>query len=181
MLSKSGMLGIGLAAALLAACSSDKEPRLMKLRSTTAGPDEFSIVPSKPLEMPPDLTALPEPAPGGANLTDPTPIADAVSALGGKPAYLSATAIPAGDGGLVNYAARFGVDQNIRDTLAAADLEHRRENDGRLLEKLFNRSVYFKAYRDMALDQGAELERWRKLGVRTPAAPPSGHAQDASR
>jgi hypothetical protein len=181
MLSKSGMIGIALAAGLLAACSSDKEPRLMNLRSTTAGPDEFSIVPTKPLQMPPDLAALPAPVPGGANLADPTPEADAVAALGGKATYLSATSIPGADGGLVNYAARFGTNQNIRSELAAADLEHRRANDGRLLEKLFKKSIYFKAYRDMALDQEAELERWRKVGVRTPAAPPNGAAQDASR
>ena len=179
MASNTGKLGMMLAVLLaLAACSSDKEPRLMHLRSNTNGPDEFSIVPAKPLQMPDTLTELPEPTPGGANLTDQTPEADAVAALGGKPVYLSSTKIGAGDGGLVSYAGRYGITPTIRTELAAADLEHRRANDGRILEKLFRTSVYFKAYRDMELDQEAELERWRKLGVRTPAAPPSAAAQD---
>ena len=49
-------------------------------------------------------------------------------------------------------------------TLATEDLEFRRKNDGRLLEKLFSVNVYFKAYAKMALDQYAELERWRRKG-----------------
>ena len=60
----------------------------------------------------------------------------------------------------------------IRQTLATEDLEFRRKNDGRLLERIFNVNVYFKAYRDYALDQYAELARWRKAGARTPSAPP---------
>lgn len=179
MASKTGKLAMTLAALIaLAACSSEKEPRLMHLRTNTGGPDEFSIVPSKPLEMPENLAELPEPTPGGTNRTDQTPVADAVAALGGKPAYLSNTKIGAGDGGLVAYTSRYGVTPTIRADLAAADLEHRRKNDGRILEKLFGTSVYYKAYRHMSLDQVAELERWRKLGVRTPAAPPSAEAQD---
>lgn len=179
MASKTGKLGMMLAVLVaLTACSSDKEPRLMHLRTNTDGPDEFSIVPAKPLQMPKTLTELPEPTPGGANLTDQTPEADAISALGGKPSYLSATQIGAGDSGLVSYASRYGVIPTIRADLAAADLERRRQNNGRLLERLFQTSVYFKAYRDMELDQEAELERWRKLGVRTPAVPPSAAAQD---
>jgi hypothetical protein len=45
-------------------------------------------------------------------------------------------------------------------------------NDGRLLERLFNVNVYFKAYRSQELDQYLELQRLRRLGIRTPAAPP---------
>ena len=60
----------------------------------------------------------------------------------------------------------------IRETLAAEDLEFRRKNDGRILEKIFNVNVYFKAYKKMWLDQHAELARWRKAGAKTPSAPP---------
>ena len=42
--------------------------------------------------------------------------------------------------------ARFGVDGGIRSTLASEDLEWRRDNNGRILERLFNVNVYFKAY-----------------------------------
>ena len=182
MRSVSGTLGIALVTALaLGGCggAKDKQPELMHLRSSTSGPDEFGILPTKPLAMPDSLTELPAPTPGGANITDPTPQADAVAALGGNPERLTAKGVSASDGALLARAARFGSTGGIRDSLAAEDLEYRRKHDGRLLERLFNINVYNKAYRPMSLDKAAELERWRKLGLRTPAAPPSGAAQDA--
>ncbi len=36
------------------------------------GPDEFAILPTKPLEMPADVAALPPPTPGAANRADPS-------------------------------------------------------------------------------------------------------------
>ena len=86
----------------LAACSSD--PHLMNTSAGQTSPDEFAIVPTKPLSMPTDLSALPSPTPGGGNLTDPTPRADAVAALGGNPAQLSVQGVGAADLGLVAYA-----------------------------------------------------------------------------
>lgn len=157
----------------LAACGNpDKAPELMNLRSQTAGPDEFAILPTKPLQMPEDLASLPEPTPGGGNLTDPTPEADAVAALGGNPGALTRTGIGAGDAALIAQATRFGTSATIRQDLAAADLEYRRANDGRLLERVFNVNVYFRAYKPMSLDQYAELAFWRARGIRTVGAPP---------
>ena len=153
----------------LAACGGDRAPQLMNLRSGQ-GPDEFAIVPPKALEMPQSLSDLPEPTPGGYNRTDQNPEADAAVALGGKPT--AAGGIPAGDSALYAHAARFGVDGGIRATLASEDLKWRRDNDGRPLERLFNVNVYYKAYRKQSLNQQAELQRWRKLGVKTPSAPP---------
>ena len=162
----------GAALLMLAACGGGKDvPNLMNVRSETNGPDEFSILPPKPLELPEDLAALPEPTPGGENLTDPRPFDDAIVALGGKPQATGG--VPAGDGALYSYATRKGVTAGIRQTLAAEDLEFRQKNDGRLLERIFNVNVYFKAYRKQSLDQYAELERWRRAGARTPSAPPN--------
>jgi hypothetical protein len=120
--------------------------------------------------MPEHLSDLPEPTPGGFNRTDQNPEADAAVALGGKPS--AAGGIPAGDSALYAHAARFGVDGGIRATLASEDLEWRRDNNGRPLERLFNVNVYYRAYSKQRLDQQAELARWRKLGVRTSSAPP---------
>ncbi|MFN3280118.1 MAG: DUF3035 domain-containing protein [Tabrizicola sp.] len=153
----------------LAACGDKGAPQLMNLRSGP-GPDEFAIVPPKPLEMPENLSELPEPTPGGFNRTDRDPEAEAVIALGGKP--LAAGGIPSVDSALYAQASRFGVDGGIRATLASEDLQWRRDNNGRILERLFNVNVYYKAYRKQRLDQQAELERWRALGVRNPSAPP---------
>ncbi|WP_431298044.1 DUF3035 domain-containing protein [Tabrizicola sp. BL-A-41-H6] len=154
---------------VLAGCAGNGTPQLMNLR-TGEGPDEFGVLPAKPLTMPQDLSTLPEPTLGGANLTDAQPLDDAIVALGGKPG--SAGGIPAGDSALYNHAARFGVEGNIRSTLASEDLEWRRDNNGRILERLFNVNVYYKAYRKQRLDQQAELARWRAAGVKTPSAPP---------
>jgi hypothetical protein len=158
----------GLAVFVLSACGNGT-PQLMNLR-TGEGPDEFGIVPPKGLEMPEDLAALPDPTPGGSNRTDRRPEDEAAIALGGKPG--AAGGIPAGDGALYSHAARFGVESGIRTTLADEDLDWRRDNNGRILERLFNVNVYYRAYGKQRLDQQAELARWRKLGIRTPSAPP---------
>lgn len=119
------------------------------------GPDEFSIVPNKPLQEPESYSVLPAPTPGGANLTDATPKADAIVALGGR--------VPTGgvDGGIVTYASRYGVDPTIRAELSKAD-ERRRTGRGR----------YERAYKRFALDAYAEWQRLRALGIVVPSAPP---------
>ena len=168
-------LGVKVLAAVailaLVGCGDKGDPRLMNLRSATNGPDEFGILPPKPLSMPEDLSTLPEPAPGGENLTDPRPFDDAIVALGGQAG--ARNGIPAADGALYAHAARYGVSADIRSVLAAEDLEFRRDNNGRLLERLFDVNVYFKAYRKQSLDQQTALAYWRKRGIGTPSAPPA--------
>ena len=114
---------------LLTACSRDGEPpQLFFLGSARGqGPDEFSILPTKPLEQPEDYASLPEPTPGGTNRTDPTAEADMVAALGGNPARLTGGGV---DVGLISYVGRNGIAGNIREQLAAEDLQFRRENRG---------------------------------------------------
>ena len=162
------IFGLGLAAVLLAACSSDENPELMNLRSTGEGPDEFLVVPNKPLEIPEEMAQLPLPSPGGTNLAGATPEADMIAALGGNP-----DAAVTSNGGLLGYTSRFGSEPNIRADLALADLEYRRDNNGRVIERWFNVTVYFDSYAPFALDQYAELDRMRAAGVKTPSAPPN--------
>lgn len=165
------ILVVLVAAGLVSACSRSSEPNLLNIAASTSGPDEFAILPNKPLQEPASYTELPPPTPGGANRVDATPTADAIAALGGNPAAV-ARGIAPGDAGLVNHASRYGRNGAIRSQLASEDLAFRRRKDGRVLERLFNVNVYFRAYRGMSLDQYGELERFRRLGVRTPAAPP---------
>ena len=159
-------LVVGLA---LAGCARDDGPSLLNLDTETDTPDEFAILPTKPLENPPNLASLPPPTPGGANRTDPTPQADAIAALGGRPELLNRNT---GEAGVVAYATRLGVTPGIREELAREDAAFRRDNNGRLLERIFNVNVYFEAYDGQQLDQRRELERFRAAGVRTPAVPP---------
>ena len=155
--------------AVLGACESD-QPELMNIKSDT--PDEFAVLPTRPLEAPEDYDTLPTPTPNGENLADPKPKSDAVAALGGNPDRLARGQIYAGEQGLLAYVTRYGVPANIRETVAAEDLEWRRENNGLLLERLFNVNVYYDSYEPMALDQHYELQRLRDAGVWTPSAPP---------
>ena len=166
----------GVSVLVLGACGAPDNPVLMHAAAQEREPDEFGILPTAPLEMPSDFAALPAANPGGTNRVDPQPRADVARALGGSPA--AAIAPGAVDGGIVNYTARFGRSENIRDQLAAEDLEHRQRNRGRLLERMFGVNVYVQAYEHMALDKYAELERWRRAGVRTPTAPPREIIED---
>lgn len=158
-------------AALAALSGCGGAPDLVRLTKSEPGPDEFAIVPNKPLAQPRDLSDLPPPTPGGIDRTAQTPLADAVVALGGRPGGATA---PVQGPQLIRHATRFGVDGAIRSRLAAEDLAFRRNNSGRPLERLFGTNIYFRAYAPLALDQYAELERLRRRGIRTPAAPPQG-------
>lgn len=156
----------------VSACSRTREPELMNIDRGQDSPDEFRILPNKPIQMPASFNELPPPTPGAGNRADQTPFKDAVAALGGSPDRLNRTGRIVGDPGLIGHTTRFGLSSNIRQTLAAEDLAFRRKNNGRLLERLANVNVYYKAYRRQSLDQDAELMRFRRAGVATPSAPP---------
>ena len=159
---------IGVAA--LAGCSND--PQLHNISSGQTTPDEFAILPTRPLSMPQDLNQLPQPTPGGANITDPNPKGDAVAALGGDPSRLQPTGIGTADGALVNYASRLGVNAGIRQQLAQEDVEWRSNHSRRLLETWARTDVYYRAYESMTLDSWAEQTRWQRAGAKTPTPPP---------
>ena len=151
----------------LAGCAGFDRP-LRDLDASSDCPDEFSVVPSAPLELPTDLS-LPVPTPGASNRTDVNPVGAAVAALGGRPN--AAGGVPAADAGLVTFASRNGVAPEIRSLLAAEDARVR-ERAGRLRFNPFSGGDrYFRAYARQALDAYAELERFRAAGVATPSAP----------
>lgn len=154
----------------LAACG---DGTLRTLDTNTGSPEEFAIVPNKPLEPPPSFAELPAPTPGGANRTDQTPLADAVAALGGNPAALSATGVPASDAALIAAAGRFGVSGNIRTVLAEEDAAFR-QRKALFNWRLFPDNEYNRAYQAQSLDAYDWLRNVRRPGsnIRTPSAPP---------
>ena len=147
---------------------------LRELRTPKTGPDDFLVLPTKPLSAPDSYAALPAPTPGGANLTDPNPKADAVAALGGKPSALTASgqAVPSGDAALVSAASRYGVPQDIRTTVSAEDAEFLRKKSRSLNIRIFPSDRYADAYEDEVIDPQEVNKWWRRRGVATPAAPP---------
>lgn len=163
---------IGLAG--LASCAVvDRDKPLRDLRTNSPQPEEFAIVPNKPLVQPESYSDLPPPTPGSANRTDLTPKADAVAALGGNPARLVARGegVPAGDSALIQRASRFGRDPNVRQELAQTDAKFRRS------KSIFNWSIvpqddYVKAYKRETLDAYRWLNIYRRAGAKTPTPPP---------
>lgn len=156
-----------LAAALLGGCGEGGFAGGLRSAGVGAAPDEFLVLPTKPLEIPQNLSTLPPPVPGAPNRVDPQPAADAVAALTGRPAPAGSAAAPA-------LVARAGpVAPGIRATLAAEDAVYRRENRGLPLERLTDRSPDWTIYENQRLDADAEFIRLRARGVRVPAAPPA--------
>ena len=166
-----GIILATIAAIALTACTSGQRP-LHDLDTGSQGPDEFSVLPVAPLEIPINR-ALPTPTPGGANLTDPNPKGDAIAALGGRQSAQSAGGIPARDAALVARANRHGTSAGIRATLAAEDASIRNSARRFSFFGLFGGGNYFGAYARQALDAYSELARFRAAGVATPTAPPA--------
>ncbi|MCK0150222.1 DUF3035 domain-containing protein [Marivita sp. S6314] len=166
-----------LALVALTACgtrqdTADRDTGLRQLRNPSGAPEEFSIVPAKPLQAPDSLTELPQPTPGGSNRTDQTPLKDAVAALGGSPSRLDPQqGIGAGDQALVARASRFGRQPGIREELAAADQAFR-ERRSLFNWRLVPTDTYNRIYRSQILDPYRTLEAARRGGALTPSAPP---------
>ena len=95
-------------------------------------PDEFMVLPTRPLEMPANLAALPPPTPGQPNRVDYQPHAEAIAGLSGRPGA------PGNADGAALVAAAGPRDPSVRAELAVEDAEWRRTHHGRLLERLFS-------------------------------------------
>jgi hypothetical protein len=158
-----------LALVTLAACGNTDRP-LRDMRTSDGGPDEFSVIPAQPLALPETLTLV-TPTPGGTNLADPTPKADAIAALGGNQAAQYAGGIPATESGLVAQVSRYGVDANVRAELAERDATLRQRKKRSNMFNPLNRDRYFALYAQQALDAEAELARLAALGIQVPNAP----------
>jgi len=163
-----GIVLIGVALALTA-CSSGGG--LRDLRTDTGGPDEFSVIPGAPLQLPETLT-LPAPTPGGKNRTDANPTGDAIAALGGSQAASFAGGIPASDQALVAHASRNGMQADIRSVLASEDASFRARRARLNTFNWLGNDQYFRAYARQALDAYATLDQFRAAGIQTPTAPP---------
>lgn len=163
-----GTIILGLTVAI-AGCSNKG---LRDLQSNSDGPEEFMVMPVKPLTSPKDYAVLPAPTPGGGNLVDLHPTSDAIVALGGRPTALDGAAVPAADGALVAQASRYGVPADTRASLATEDAEFRKKQAKWTRVRLFPVDRYEQAYRKQALDPYPIAERYREAGATTPTAPP---------
>ena len=157
-------------AVAVAGCS---QKGLRDIRKTGTGPDEFLVLPNKPLNEPADYSSLPEPTPGAGNIADPTPQADAVAALGGKPsALVPGQGVSSSDLALVSASSRYGVSPTVRQDLAEEDAKFLKKKriTGRI--RLFPVDRYEQIYAKQTLDPFETTEQFRRAGVATPSAPP---------
>lgn len=171
----SGLRIAGTAALLLALAGCDTSQGLGRIFSgvgKSSGPDEFAIVPTKPLEVPPSFTELPDPVPGGRNRVDQRPEHDAVAALGGRPERLDSPNIQPGEAALLAAAQRRGTAANIREVLAEEDVQERDRNGPKLLQRWFGTDTYFRTYDGQTLAARPEADRLRARGARVPVPPP---------
>ena len=146
---------------------------LRELQQPTTGPDEFLVMPADPLTPPESYTSLPTPTPGGTNLTDQNPQAEAIAALGGNPAALNAGGTaPSSDGALITASSRYGVDPDVRATLAAEDAAFRKREHRTAQFKLFAVDRYEEAYKKEAINPFEVSQLFRNSGYNTPSAPP---------
>jgi len=165
-----GSLAVMALAALAVTAGCTGKNGLRKLDSPGRGPDEFMIIPAKPLAEPKSYSDLPPPTPGGVNRTDRDPAAEAIIALGGTPPSLQS--IPASDNRLVQQASRYGVDTSSRQVLAEEDEKFRRRNSRMMGLKIFVPDKYSEAYKNQAIDPFEVNDRFRKAGIPTVSAPP---------
>jgi hypothetical protein len=154
-----------LAGAALAGCGEGGLASGLRSAGVANTPDEFLVLPTRPLELPPDLSTLPPPTPGQRNRVAYVPEAEAITALSGRPPAAAPSA-PA-------LVARAGPSAPaIRSILVEEDAQYRDSNQLLLFERWFGPDRERQIYASQILDADAELERLRARGVRTPAAPP---------
>lgn len=174
MLASGRIIAITTLCAALAACGgdtpTDESPPLLErvVAGAYEAPEEFAVVPKKPLVMPSDMTALPPPSAAGTSRSEPTPRADARAALGGGPTTGTAGA----DRALLAAVSAQTAQPDIRAVLAAEDEEFRRRNQGLILDRLFGAFTESDRYGAYALNAEAELLRLRARGVQVPQLPP---------
>jgi len=138
-----------------------------EFRLRTAGPDEFAIIPTKPLEIPEDTVSLPEPSVGAKNRVDLEPQTDAILALGGQPDRLASTNIAADEQALVAVASRNGVVENIRDIVDEDSKKNTRKPN--FFERWLGRDGRLQTYKSESIDPAAVTDRLRRQGIKTPS------------
>lgn len=148
----------------LAGCSRNtSDPELVFFKSKGA-PDELTLVVYEPIAKPESLATLPPPG-TTRNIAEPNPKEDVLRLLGSTGRENTDGNIGDQDSDLLHYTQRMGAGSEIRGILAQEDLEFRRRNQAKPLEKLANINVYFAAYSFMALDSRAEYNRLQSEGL----------------
>lgn len=164
--------GLLIGALVLSGCADGGLAGFLRASGATSTPDEFMVLPTKPLEMPADLAALPAPVPGARNRVDIDPEELAVAGLTGTPGQVNTVSGAA-------LVARAGpAAPQIRSVVASEDATWRAENGGLFFERLFSADKEAVIYRGQVLDAPGTFVDLRDRGVDVPSPSPSVMAQE---
>jgi len=164
-------LGLTVAVALsLGACAGSKGMR-ESMGLAAPPPDEFMVVARAPLELPPDLSALPTPQPGAPSRVEPNPRAEAQAALMGDEVSAAPAAAPtAGEAALLSAAGAGPQNAEVREQIAQDESATPTRRFG--LTSLFGRKIVQDPEAEAErLSPEAEAERLQREGLPAPAAP----------
>lgn len=172
MKSASRIAWVALAAATLAACSTGSRSMREAAGLEAPPPDEFIVVARAPLEMPPDLRALPAPQPGAPSRLEPDARAQAQQALtGGGRAAAASTAPTTGETALLSAAGASAANAPIREQIVVERPAPTRRYG---LDSLFGvRIVQDPAAEAERLSPQEEAERLAREGLPAPTVPPA--------
>jgi hypothetical protein len=134
---------------------------------TLEQPDPFNVLPRSPLRLPANFQDLPSPRPGAPSPLDPTPVADAKSALNAPAPTRGAPS--AAELALLDAAGAQNAEDGIRERLATESVPTTRKYG---LTSLFGYAVP-DGTADEMLDQREEAKRILAGGGATPTPPPA--------
>ena len=151
-------------ASLLAACASAKE----KLGVGRNTPDEFAVIKRAPLEIPPDLRALPVPKIGAPRPQEDTTQETAQKALFGDDSVDNQQTISQSENALLSKVGAENAKADIRNIIDQ-ETEEYAQGEQAVIDKLLKRK---KTVPGSTLDAREELERLKGQSVPTPNVPP---------
>lgn len=154
----------------LAACSSVRD----ELGLARKGPDEFAVVTKAPLQMPDDLTKLPEPKPGAPRPQDLDPTTKAREALLGTSSAAPAGQVSKGEMALIESTGAAKANPGVREQMITEEREA--ESPG-----LTDRIMFWRGSStgDAELDPTEEAERLRQKVSQQSANPPASGTAEA--
>lgn len=164
------------ALAVLATAGCDYDSREGGFREqiglSPGAPDEFLIVASDPLLMPPDLSTLPRPTPGARSRVAQTPIRDAHAALFRVEEPVVSVAPSEGELVLLSGAQAADDNSGIRELIKSDSPDDEERQFG--LRTIFGVPIPANLDDlDSVLQSDEELQRLRQAGFIVPSAPPN--------
>ncbi len=152
---------------VLTACSGTKGQISDKLGLGRKNPDEFAIIKRAPLEIPPNLIALPVPNKGAPRPQEDTAQESAQTALFGEEETTSESSTSNAEQALLERTKANEANPNIRN-IVNEETEKYAEEDQAVIDKLLKRK---KVVPGSVLDAREEIGKLKEKNIPTPNVP----------